>query len=131
MDNAAVSANLPETPIVRIASMPVAYVYLIVAVILETIGTTALQASSQFTKFWPSMIVVVSYAGAFFLLALTLKYIPVGIAYALWSGMGIVFISVIGLMVFGQKLDLAAVIGIGLILVGIAVINLFSNASVH
>jgi len=111
--------------------MPIAYFYLVVAVVLETIGTTALQASEQFSKFWPSVIVVVAYGGAFFLLALTLKYIPVGIAYALWSAMGIVFISIIGFMVFGQKLDFAAMMGILFILVGIGIIHLFSTASVH
>lgn len=111
--------------------MPIAYFYLIVAVVLETIGTTALQASEQFTKFWPSLVVVVAYAGAFFLLALTLKFIPVGIAYALWSAMGIVFISIIGFIVFGQKLDFAAMLGILLILIGIGIIHLFSSSSVH
>ncbi|MDG1430961.1 MAG: SMR family transporter [Paracoccaceae bacterium] len=111
--------------------MPVAYFYLVVAVILETIGTSALQASAQFSKLWPSVIVVIAYGAAFFFLALCLKYIPVGIAYALWSGLGIVFISVIGVLVFGQKLDFAAVAGMILILVGIGVIHLFSSASSH
>lgn len=111
--------------------MPVAYIYLIVAVTFETIGTTALQASAQFTKFWPSVVVVVGYAAAFFFLSLTLKSVPVGVAYALWSGLGIVLISLIGLAVFGQKLDMAAIIGIGLILAGIVVIQLFSSSAQH
>lgn len=111
--------------------MPVAYVYLVVAVIFETTGTTALQASQQFTKFWPSVIVVIAYGAAFYFLGLTLKSIPVGIAYAIWSGLGIAFIALIGLVVFGQKLDLAAVIGILMILTGIAIINLFSSSANH
>ena len=111
--------------------MPLAYIYLVVAVIAETIGTTALQASSQFSKLSPSITVVIAYGVAFYFLGLTLKFIPVGIAYALWSGLGIVFIAIIGLVVFGQKLDLAAIAGMGLIMAGIAVINLLSNSSTH
>lgn len=108
--------------------MPV-YLILVLAVLAETIGTTALQASQQFTRLVPSVIVVVAYSVAFYFLALSLRTIPVGIAYAIWSGLGIIFIAVIGLAVFGQKLDLAAVIGIGMILAGILVVNLFSSAS--
>ena len=111
--------------------MPVAYIYLVIAVIAETIGTSALQASAQFSKFWPSVIVVFGYGIAFYFLGLTLKYVPVGIAYALWSGMGIVFISIIGIIVFSQKLDLAAVIGMLLIITGIVVIQVFSSSSTH
>ncbi|MCG3267630.1 multidrug efflux SMR transporter [Yoonia sp. I 8.24] len=111
--------------------MPAHYIYLIIAVIAETIGTSALQASAQFTRFWPSVVVVVAYAASFYLLALALKVIPVGILYAMWSGLGIVLIAGIGYVVFGQKLDLPAVIGLALILIGILVIHLFSNTSAH
>jgi small multidrug resistance pump len=111
--------------------MPAHYIYLIIAIITETIGTTALQASAQFTRFWPSVLCVVMYAASFYLLALALKVIPVGILYAIWSGVGIVLIAGIGFAVFGQRLDLAAIIGIGLILLGILVIHLFSNAATH
>lgn len=111
--------------------MPTAYIYLIVAILFETIGTSALQASAQFTKLWPSVLVVVAYGAAFYFLGLTLKSIPVGVAYAIWSGLGIIFIAIIGLLVFGQTLDLAAVIGMLLIITGIVVINLFSSASHH
>ena len=111
--------------------MPVAYIYLVIAVIAETIGTSALQASAQFSKFWPSVIVVVGYSVAFYFLGLTLKFVPVGVAYALWSGLGIVFISLIGVLVFSQKLDFAAVAGMILIIAGIAVIQLFSSSSSH
>jgi small multidrug resistance pump len=108
-----------------------AYVILIFAVLAETIGTTALQASQQFTRIVPSIVVVLAYGVSFYLLSMTLKVMPVGIVYALWSGTGIVFIALIGFIVFGQKLDLAAVLGITMIIGGIAVIHLFSNTSTH
>ncbi|MFQ1702659.1 DMT family transporter [Loktanella agnita] len=111
--------------------MPMHYIYLIIAIITETIGTTALQASAQFTRFWPSVLCVITYAASFYLLALALKVMPVGILYAIWSGLGIVLIALIGYIVFGQKLDMPAVLGIALILVGILVIHLFSNAATH
>lgn len=107
------------------------YLVLIFAVIAETIGTSALQASQQFTRFWPSVTVVIAYGISFALLAWVLKFMPVGIAYALWSGLGIVMIAAIGYAFFGQKLDLAAVLGLALIVAGIAVINLFSASSPH
>ena len=107
------------------------YLFLAFAVLAETIGTTALQASQQFTRMVPTAIAVVAYAAAFYLLGIALKYFPVGIAYAIWSGLGIVFIAVIGLAVFGQKLDLPAILGMGMILAGILVIHLFSNTSPH
>ncbi|WP_424943224.1 SMR family transporter [Aliiroseovarius crassostreae] len=107
------------------------YLVLIFAVIAETIGTSALQASHQFTRLWPSVTVVVAYGISFALLAWVLKFMPVGIAYALWSGLGIVFIAMIGFAVFGQKLDLPAVLGLMLIVAGIIVINLFSTTSTH
>ncbi len=111
--------------------MPAHYLILIAAVIAETVGTTALQASQQFTRLGPSIICVIAYAAAFYLLALALKTIPVGILYAMWSGLGIVFIALIGFLVFNQRLDLPAVLGIGLILLGILVIHLFSNTTTH
>ena len=111
--------------------MPKAYLMLIAAVFMETIGTTALQASHQFTRLWPSVTVVVAYGISFYLLGLTLKYIPVGVTYAIWSGFGIVFIAIIGYFVFNQKLDLPAVLGMSLIIVGILVIHLFSKTVAH
>ena len=107
------------------------YFYLLLAILAETIGTTALQASQQFTRPLPSVVVVVAYAASFYLLALVLRTIPVGIAYAIWSGLGIVFIALIGLAVFNQRLDAPAVLGIGLILSGILVIHLFSATAPH
>ncbi|MFK7764071.1 MAG: multidrug efflux SMR transporter [Roseobacter sp.] len=111
--------------------MPLHYLYLTLAILTETIGTTALQASQQFTRTGPSLLVVVAYGISFYLLALTLKYMPVGVVYAIWSGLGIVFIAAIGFVVFGQKLDLPAVIGLALIVSGILVIHLLSNSTQH
>ena len=102
------------------------YLILAFAVLAETIGTSALQASQQFTRPLPAAITVVAYALAFWL-----RTFPVGIAYAIWSGLGIVFIAAIGYLVFGQRLDWPAVTGMGLILAGILVIHLFSGASPH
>jgi small multidrug resistance pump len=111
--------------------MPVHYIYLFVAIIAETIGTTALQASQQFTRLWPSVVVVAGYGVAFYFLGLSLKFMPVGLVYAIWSGLGIVAIATIGFVAFGQSLDVPAIIGILMILGGILVIHLFSNASTH
>ncbi|WP_068305074.1 multidrug efflux SMR transporter [Pararhodobacter sp. CCB-MM2] len=107
------------------------WVYLLTAIFFETIGTTALKASEGFTKLGPSALVVVSYAASFWLLAMVLKIIPVGIAYAIWSGAGICLIAGIGYVAFGQRLDLPAIAGIALIMLGILVINLFSNTTAH
>ena len=107
------------------------YLYLAIAVAFETIGTSAMQASQQFTRLWPSVLVVVGYAISFYFMALTLRLMPVGIVYALWSGLGIILIALIGYAVFGQKLDLPAIAGLGLIIAGIVVIQLFSNATAH
>lgn len=111
--------------------MPVHYIYLFFAILTETVATSALQASQQFSRFWPSVIVVIGYALSFYLMALTLKVMPVGIVYAIWSGLGIVLIAAIGFVVFGQKLDLPAVLGLGMILMGITIIHLFSNTATH
>jgi len=95
--------------------MPTHYIYLIIAVAAETIGTSSIQASQQFTKLAPSVMAAVSFMIAFYFLSLTLKVLPVGIMYAMWSGLGIVFIALIGWTYFGQKLDLPAILGMGLI----------------
>lgn len=103
------------------------WVYLIAAIVLEVIGTTALKASEGFTRPWPSLIVLAGYSSAFYLLSLTLRTIPVGITYAIWSGAGIVLISISGKFFFNQHLDTAAIAGILLIIAGVIVINLFSK----
>ncbi|MBB4566174.1 SMR family transporter [Rhizobium leucaenae] len=107
------------------------YAMLLVAIVLEVIGTTALQMSQQFTRLGPSIVLVLCYVAAFYFLSLTLRVIPVGIAYAIWSALGIVLISAVGLVFFRQKLDLAAVIGLGLIIAGVLVVNLFSKSVSH
>ena len=106
-------------------------VYLLIAVAFETFGSACLQASQQFTRLWPSLGVLAGFGGAFWFFALVLKVLPLGVTYALWSGIGMVLIAGSGWLIFGQKLDLAAILGIGLIIAGILVINLFSNASTH
>jgi small multidrug resistance pump len=111
--------------------VPLHYVYLFFAVVAETIGTTALQASQQFTRLWPSVTVIVAYGIGFYLLSLTLRYMPVGVMYAMWSGLGIVFIALIGWLVFSQRLDVPAVIGMAMIVGGIVIIQLFSSTAVH
>jgi multidrug transporter EmrE-like cation transporter len=107
------------------------WLYLLVAILAEVAGTLALRASQGFTLPLPSAVVVLGYGVAFYFLSLTLTAIPMGIAYAIWSGIGIVLISTAGWLWFGQALDLPAVLGIGLIVAGVAVINLFSHATPH
>jgi small multidrug resistance pump len=111
--------------------MPLHYVYLVLAVMAETIGTTALQASQQFTRLLPSCLVVLAYGVAFYLLSMALRFMPVGVAYAIWSGLGIVLIAAIGFVVFGQKLDAPAILGLAMIIGGILVIHLFSATAGH
>ena len=108
-----------------------AYVLLGGAIVAEVIGTTVMKYSEGFTRFWPSATTVVCYCIAFYLLAQTLGQIPTGIAYAIWSGTGIVLISLAGWLISGQKLDLPAIIGMALICLGVLVINLFSDSSSH
>lgn len=107
------------------------YLYLSIAIVAEVIGTSALKSSEGFTNFWPSVAVVLGYAAAFFFLSLVLKTIPVGVAYAIWSGLGIVLISIVGAVLFKQTLDLAAIIGMLLIVTGVIVMNLFSSTTGH
>ncbi len=107
------------------------YALLIMAVVFETIGTSALNASQQFTRVWPSAIVIASYGISFYMLSKIMQVMPVGLVYALWSGLGIVSIAAIGYLVFGQKLDLPALVGIGLIIAGILCIHLFSSSAPH
>lgn len=107
------------------------YAMLVLAIVFEVLGTSAMQAAQHFTKLLPTLVMVVCYAVAFYFLSYTLKAIPVGIAYAIWSGLGIVLISLAGYFVFGQKLDYAAVLGLGLIVAGVVVLNLFSKSTFH
>ncbi len=107
------------------------YVYLSFAIIAEVIGTNLLKASTQFTQLWPSVGVVVFYAISFYLLSLAFRTLSVGVAYAIWSGLGIVFVTLLAAFVFKQIPDLAAVLGMALIVIGVAVIYLFSNTAGH
>ncbi len=107
------------------------WIFLGGAVVAEVIATSALKASEGFSKLVPSLVVVAGYAVAFYLLSLTLRSIPVGIAYAVWSGLGVVMIALVGWRVFGQRLDAPALAGMALIVAGVLVMNLFSKASAH
>ncbi|EAB6718035.1 QacE family quaternary ammonium compound efflux SMR transporter [Salmonella enterica subsp. enterica serovar Virchow] len=111
--------------------MNLTYVYLVVAIAFEVVATSALKESYGFTKALPSIIAVLGYAFAFYFLSLTLRQMPVGVMYAIWSGAGIVLITAIGWLVFRQTLDMPAVIGMGLILAGVVIINLFSKTVSH
>ena len=108
-----------------------AWLSLVLAILAEVIGTSALKASDGFSRLWPSAIVVAGYGAAFYLLSLTLRQIPIGIAYAVWSGAGTILITVIGVLLFRQKIDLAGIVGIGLIVAGVLVLNLLSRSSAH
>lgn len=105
------------------------YLPLLIAILCETIATLALKQSEQFTKLLPSVISILGYIAAFYFLSITLKYIPLGVSYALWSGIGIVLISIFGFLMYNQKLDMPAVLGIALILAGVLIINLFSKTT--
>jgi small multidrug resistance pump len=107
------------------------YIYLIVAVVFEVIATTALKQTEGFTRLAPSLVSVGGYALAFYFLSLPLRTMPVGIVYAIWCGAGIVFITAIGWVWFRQALDLPALAGMGLIMAGVIVINLWSKTVVH
>jgi small multidrug resistance pump len=105
--------------------------YLSIAIIAEVLGTSFLKESAGFTRLVPSVVVVIGYSLAFYFLGLTLKTLPVGIAYAVWAGAGVALIALVGYAFFGQALDSAAVVGILLIVSGVAVINLFSANVSH
>lgn len=107
------------------------WVYLLLAIVSEVVATSALKSSESFSWLWPSVLTVVGYGVAFYLLSLTLRELPVGIAYAIWSGVGIVLVSLAAVVLFGQKLDLPALIGMGLIVAGVIVINVCSKSVVH
>ena len=107
------------------------YLYLAIAIAAEVVATSALKASEGFTRLGPSLVVAAGYGVAFYFLSLVLKTVPVGVAYAIWSGVGIVLIAIIGWAVLKQPLDAPALVGIGLIVAGVAVIQLFSKAAAH
>ena len=107
------------------------FLFLAVAIVFEIVATSALKKSEEFTKLIPSIITIVGYFGAFYFLSFAIRTIPIGIAYAIWSGVGIVLITIIGAVFFKQIPDLPAIIGLALILIGVIVINVFSKTTAH
>ena len=108
-----------------------AYLYLAIAIVAEVIATSALKASEEFTKLLPSLIVVIGYGVAFYFMTLVLRTIPIGITYAVWSGIGIVLVAILGVFLYKQIPDIPAIIGMGLIISGVVVIHLFSKTVGH
>ena len=104
------------------------WLILFIAILSETIATTALKASEGFTVLWPSIIVVIGYCLSFYFLSLTLRTIPVGIAYAVWSGVGVALVTLFGFLVYNQRLDFSALVGISLIMLGVVVLFSFSDS---
>lgn len=107
------------------------WLYLAIAILAEVIATSALKSAEGFTRLWPSLITVAGYGAAFYFLSLTLREIPMGVVYAVWSGVGIVLISLVGLVVYKQALDAPALLGIGLIVAGVVVMQVFSKSVGH
>jgi small multidrug resistance pump len=107
------------------------WLYLAIAIVSEVIATSALKAADGFSRFWPSLIVVAGYAAAFYFLSLTLRTIPLGIAYAIWSGVGVALISILGWIFYHQTLSIGALVGITLIVAGVVVLNLYSTSGGH
>ncbi|NHV88862.1 QacE family quaternary ammonium compound efflux SMR transporter [Cronobacter dublinensis] len=107
------------------------WVLLSLAIVCEVIGTTFLKLSEGFSRLVPTLVTAVCYGIAFWCLSVTMRTIPTGIIYAIWSGVGIVLIGIVGWIILGQKLDLPAMLGMGLIIAGVIVINLFSRAVAH
>ncbi|MCC6293497.1 MAG: multidrug efflux SMR transporter [Bryobacterales bacterium] len=107
------------------------WVYLVAAIGAEVVATSALKASEGFSRLWPSLVVVAGYGIAFYCLSMTLRTIPMGLAYAIWSGLGIVLIATIGWLLFGQRVDAAGIAGMSLIVAGVVVIQLFSKSTGH
>ena len=105
------------------------YVYLAISIVAEVIATSALKASDGFSKLWPSVMVVIGYGIAFHFLALTLKTIPVGVAYAIWAGAGVTIVAIVGWLLFGQKLDAPAIIGMAMIVGGVVIMQAFSKTT--
>ncbi|RFD20821.1 QacE family quaternary ammonium compound efflux SMR transporter [Komagataeibacter melaceti] len=108
-----------------------AYLYLAIAIMAEVTATFCLTLSQGFTRLWPSCVTVVGYGVAFYALAMALRVIPTGVAYAIWSGVGTVLIALVCRVVLGQKLDLAAMVGMALIICGVLVMNLLSGTGRH
>lgn len=107
------------------------WLFLAIAIVAEVVATSSLKSSEGFTKLWPSLWVFLGYGTAFYFLSLTLKAIPIGIAYAIWAGLGVVLITLVGWFLYGQKLGFASVLGMALIIAGVVIINVFSDTDLH
>ena len=107
------------------------WIYLTLAIFSEVMATASLKSTEGFTKLWPSVLVLVGYSAAFYFLSLTLDSIPIGVAYAIWSGVGVAAITLVSIFLFDQKIDIAGFIGIGLIVAGVIVLRLFSQSAVE
>ncbi len=107
------------------------FLYLGIAIVSEVIATSALRAAEGFTRWIPSVFVVIGYSVSFYCLSVTLKYLPIGVVYAIWSGLGIVLVSIVAYFLYKQVLDWPAMIGMGFIIAGVAIMNLFSKTTSH
>ena len=107
------------------------YLFLAIAIISEVIATNAMNASQQFTKIIPSLLTILGYASAFYFLSLTLRTMPLGTAYAVWSGVGIVLTALVAMVLFKQVPDAPAIFGMVFIIAGVLIMNIFSKSSVH
>ncbi len=107
------------------------YVFLLLAILAEVVATSALKASDSFTKLGPTVLMIVGYGVAFYLMSIVMRALPTGVTYAIWAGLGVVLISLYGYFFANEKLDLAACIGMSFIVIGVVVINVFSTASPH
>jgi len=107
------------------------WLYLAIAIAAEVVATSFLKTAAGFSRLWPTLLVLAGYGVAFWFLSLTLERIPVGVGYAIWSGAGVTLIAVIGWLVYGEKLDAAAILGMSLIVAGVVVLNLFSKTATH
>jgi small multidrug resistance pump len=106
------------------------WIFLVLAIICEVTGTSALKASDGFSRLWPSAVVIAGYGLSFYFLSIALRVIPVGVAYAIWAGVGIVLVTLVGWLLFGQKLDGPAILGMAMILIGVTVLRMWSAAGV-
>lgn len=107
------------------------YVYLALAIVAEVVATSALKASAGFTRLWPSLTVVVGYGLTFYMLSQALRSLPVGVAYSIWAGLGIVLVALVGVVVYGERPDLPALLGMAMIVGGVLVIQLWSSVTPH
>lgn len=133
VDGSAARTYSPDDILRKESSVPssATYLTLLAAIAVEIFATAMLQRSEQFTRLAPTLAMGAGYALSFYLLSLALREMPLGVAYAIWSGLGIVLVTLIGIFAFGQRLDLAGFVGLALIVAGVVVVNLFSDSAAH